>query len=81
MPDVMKALRDEVTSILSEHDGEFTAKALYEMKLMDSFMKESIRMNPISIGTHTLPYPVEKRGTDTYKSTVSAGSWQACHLI
>ncbi len=47
-PEYLQPLRDEVAEVLQRHDGHFTKQALTEMKLMDSFMKESQRVNPLS---------------------------------
>lgn len=46
--DLIKALRDEVITVLSEDGLQRTS--LYKLKLMDSTMKESQRLKPMSIG-------------------------------
>ncbi|KFG78518.1 hypothetical protein MANI_010582 [Metarhizium anisopliae] len=45
--DLVKVLRDEVITVLSE-DG-LRRTSLYKLKLMDSTMKESQRLKPMSI--------------------------------
>lgn len=44
-PGLVKALRDEMEDVLARHNGVFTINALYQMKLLDSVMKESQRMH------------------------------------
>ena len=46
MPQYIEPLREEVQATLAEH-GSFTYRALLQMELMDSFMKESQRFNPL----------------------------------
>ncbi|KAK2026352.1 cytochrome P450 [Colletotrichum zoysiae] len=45
-PEVIPELRKEITSVLEANGGVFTAKAVADMKLMDSILKESQRLNP-----------------------------------
>jgi hypothetical protein len=49
-PGLTKALQEEIKDILSKHDGVFSTKALYDMKLLDSVMKESQRMHMLAPG-------------------------------
>jgi hypothetical protein len=42
----MPELRDEIRTVLAEHDGVFTSSALQAMKKLDSFLKETMRLNP-----------------------------------
>lgn len=51
-PEYVQQLRDEVVSAVRQH-GLHTA-AFAQMKLMDSVMKESQRLKPISTGTSVL---------------------------
>ena len=51
-PELIADLRQEIKSVLSESGGVMTTHALYEMKLLDSFMKESQRMNPANLSQH-----------------------------
>ncbi|RDI78034.1 hypothetical protein Vi05172_g12015 [Venturia inaequalis] len=44
-PGLVRALRDEMEDVLARHNGVFTINALYQMKLLDSVMKESQRMH------------------------------------
>jgi hypothetical protein len=53
-PGLIKVLREEIEDILSRHNGVFSTKALYEMKLLDSVMKESQRMHMLGPGKTTL---------------------------
>lgn len=48
-PDVIEEVREEIRSVLAAHDGVMTSHALFEMKLLDSVMKESQRVNPGSL--------------------------------
>ncbi|CRG92071.1 hypothetical protein PISL3812_09126 [Talaromyces islandicus] len=45
MPDVQAALREEVEDTLKETGGEWTLAGLRRLRQMDSFLKESHRMN------------------------------------
>jgi cytochrome P450 len=49
-PELIGELRAEVQKVLAENGGVMTTHALYDMKLMDSFMKESQRVNPGNLG-------------------------------
>lgn len=48
-PDVVEELREEIRSVVAEHDGVMTTQALFDMKMLDSVMKESQRINPGSL--------------------------------
>lgn len=45
-PEIIKQLREEVIQVVGE--GGWSKQALYNMKLMDSFLKESQRLHPVS---------------------------------
>ncbi|RYP80555.1 hypothetical protein DL769_002403 [Monosporascus sp. CRB-8-3] len=45
-PELIEPLREEIVSVLRE--GDWKKTSLYNMKLLDSFIKESQRMKPIS---------------------------------
>ncbi|TLD37851.1 cytochrome P450 [Venturia nashicola] len=45
IPGLLQELRAEWEAVLERSGGEFSTKALYEMKLLDSVMKESQRMH------------------------------------
>ncbi|KAK4153783.1 hypothetical protein C8A00DRAFT_15017 [Chaetomidium leptoderma] len=46
-PQHMPELRDEIRTVLAEHDGVFTSSALQAMKKLDSFLKETMRLYPV----------------------------------
>lgn len=48
-PEIIQPLRAEIVSVFSQ--GGWTKHSLYNLKLMDSVLKESQRMKPIAIGT------------------------------
>ncbi|KAM0337830.1 hypothetical protein ACHAPU_011499 [Fusarium lateritium] len=48
-PEVLDALREEIVTVLSQ-EGGLTKVALYNLKLMDSVVKESQRLRPILLG-------------------------------
>ncbi|KAI1380203.1 cytochrome P450 [Hypoxylon crocopeplum] len=48
-PDVIEELREEIRAVLAANGGVMTSHALFEMKLLDSCMKESQRMNPMNM--------------------------------
>jgi cytochrome P450 len=43
-PEYIGPLREEIRSVIAEHDGTFTAKALQQMEKLDSYMKEVNRV-------------------------------------
>ncbi|KAI0155226.1 cytochrome P450 [Xylariaceae sp. FL1272] len=45
-PEGLVEIREEIKRVLAEHDGEMSSKTLFDMKLLDSAMKESTRLNP-----------------------------------
>ncbi|ETS79291.1 hypothetical protein PFICI_09144 [Pestalotiopsis fici W106-1] len=45
-PELVKELRHEIRSVMAANGGKLTTHALFEMKLLDSVMKESQRINP-----------------------------------
>ena len=49
-PGIMGDLRNEIRTALEACGGAFTTQALFQLKLMDSALKESMRMNPIALG-------------------------------
>ena len=59
-PEYMAALRKEVDEAWDECDGQLDKKAMAKMMKMDSFLKESQRLNPAAHGSflpiHILPY-------------------------
>lgn len=50
MPELRAELREEVRTVLKEY-GTFTTPALQKMKKLDSFMREVMRVYPLSWGT------------------------------
>ncbi|KAF5505675.1 Cytochrome P450 monooxygenase ATR2 [Colletotrichum siamense] len=48
-PDIIPALRTEIKSVLAANENEWTTSALFQMKLLDSVMRESQRFNPASL--------------------------------
>ncbi|GME45485.1 Cytochrome P450 [Neofusicoccum parvum] len=46
LPDFLPELRSEITDALARHDGAMTFAALQDMKKLDSFLKESMRLHP-----------------------------------
>ncbi len=54
-PEILAPLRKEIVDVLQEHGWKKTA--LYEMKLLDSVIKEGQRSKPSSIGNATPKMP------------------------
>lgn len=50
LPDLQTELREEVREALSHSDGQLTSNALQSMKKMDSFLKETLRVHPATMG-------------------------------
>lgn len=53
-PEVTQDIRKEIVTILKGTDGVMTTAALFDMKLLDSFMRESQRFTPPFVGKQTL---------------------------
>lgn len=49
-PEMTTELREEITAVLKEH-GTFTSAALQQMKKLDSFLREVMRMYPLSFAS------------------------------
>lgn len=45
-PECIGPLRDEIRSVMAEHNGTITTRALQQMMKLDSFMRESLRLHP-----------------------------------
>lgn len=54
-PEIIADLRQEIVSVLAAEGWKKTA--LYNLKLLDSVVKESQRMRPVGLGTGTPPPP------------------------
>lgn len=50
MPELSAELREEARTALAQNDGVFTSNALQSMKKMDSFLKETLRLHPATMG-------------------------------
>lgn len=50
-PELIQDIRKEIVSVLEEANGVMTTQALFNMKLLDSFMRESQRFTPPFVGT------------------------------
>lgn len=50
LPELQRELRAEIQEAISQTSGVFTSQALQNMKKMDSFLKEVLRLHPISMG-------------------------------
>lgn len=49
-PELVRDLRKEIASVLKETNGVMTSQALFNMKLLDSVMRESQRFTPPFVG-------------------------------
>lgn len=56
MPELIPELREEIRTVLNEY-GTFTTAALQKMKKLDSFLREVMRVYPLSFGEF-VPYVV-----------------------
>lgn len=57
LPDYIPILRDEINEALAMENGVLGVEALRRMKRLDSFMKETQRLNPISQSRFYCPIP------------------------
>ena len=55
-PEFITPLREEIKQQL-DSEGNFNVTALNDMRKLDSFMKESQRLNPLNLSMHPLPPP------------------------
>lgn len=54
-PEYLDPLREEVLRVFHEEGGKFTKRGVMNMRKLDSFMKESLRLNPLVIGKAVTP--------------------------
>jgi hypothetical protein len=47
MPDIVPELREEARRVLDESNGTFTAASIQDMKKIDSFVREDMRLNAL----------------------------------
>lgn len=53
-PEYIEELRTEIEQVWAQH-GQWTKKSLAQLKKLECFMKESQRINPISLGMYHYP--------------------------
>lgn len=51
-PKIMDELRTEIATVLAKHNNELTARAVFDMTLLDAVCKESQRLNPADLSKH-----------------------------
>jgi len=61
-PEYIEPLREELKDVLEKTDGTITKQSLTQLRKLDSFMKESQRHNPPSVGKHFLLLDLDFRG-------------------
>lgn len=68
-PQYLPELRDEITSILIRRNGALDRQGLTEMMKLDSFIKETQRLNPPDLGKYSVPPTklFQKNGRITYQ--------------
>jgi hypothetical protein len=62
-PEYIAPLRKEIEEVMAEH-SHLGKRALGKLKKMDSFMKESLRFNPLLLGKNS-PHPHQNRPAAT----------------
>ncbi|KAK3290825.1 cytochrome P450 [Chaetomium fimeti] len=70
-PQYIPELRDEIRTVLAEHNGVFTSSAMQAMKKLDSFLKETMRLDPA--GTVSFQRKVKKTFTLSNGQVIPAG--------
>lgn len=77
-PELVKKLRAEIESVVGECDGVMSTQALYKMRLLDSVMKESQRVNPLGFGRSPLAssYPSENTQLTPRDSRIPTPDYQ-----
>ncbi|KAH7042123.1 cytochrome P450 [Macrophomina phaseolina] len=63
-PDDYEKILDEIKTVQDANGTRWTKKALDELELLDSFMKESQRLRPLGMGLYTLPSPAQVSPTN-----------------
>jgi hypothetical protein len=48
-PEYLEPLRQEVEAVIAKNDGEWTEQSLTQMRLLDSFIRETLRVHPPSV--------------------------------
>ena len=82
-PDSIVEILEEIHTVKAELQSDhWTKQALVKLEKLDSFMKESQRVNPIGLGALILSFPFESGYTLTHhsRSHCSALSRQILHL-
>jgi cytochrome P450 len=54
-PELVQELREEIQTVLGNHNNEFSPVAMQNMKKLDSVIKESMRLHPLGMCTYPLP--------------------------
>lgn len=70
-PQYIPELREEIRTVLAEHNGVFTSAALQAMKKVDSFIKETMRLHPA--GAASFQRKVNKPFTLSNGQAIPAG--------
>ncbi len=70
-PQYIPELRQEIRTVLAEHNGVFTSAALQAMKKVDSFIKETMRLHPA--GAASFQRKVNKPFTLSNGQAIPAG--------
>lgn len=76
-PEYQQRLHDEVTTILSKHNGQVTYESLQEMQYMEWIIHESIRVHPPAFSMAkicTKPYTLPKTTGQTEPITIAPGT-------
>lgn len=76
-PQYQQKVRDEVTAILSKHNGEITYESLKEMSYIDSVIHEALRMHPPAFSMAKLctkPYTMPMTSGQTQPVTITPGT-------
>lgn len=72
-PDDVKEIIQEIENVQAQlKSGLWTKQALSQLEKLDSFMKESQRMNPIGLGKQTPKYPMLITGPTFTESDILA---------
>lgn len=74
-PKVVKGLREEIKTVLGDNGGIMTTQALYDMKLVDSVMRESQRLNHPFLGGSE-PFLVKGTGSPPILTTLQTDTFR-----
>ena len=79
-PECLQPLREEIMSVLRDGEGGWKKTSIYNMKLLDSAMKESQRLKPLTLCKYQRCCPTTDNRTTTSTNTDSTDHQVPCDV-